>query len=74
MRDRACLVILHSGHIRSPTEKVLNLKEYKFKEGKRRRKTLPPSDSINQALLSATRPCSGQLSLMILCKFPPERK
>ena len=48
MRDRACLVTLHSGHVRSLSEKVLNLKEYKFKEGKRRRKTLPPSDSMNQ--------------------------
>lgn len=49
MRYRACLVVLHSGHVQSTSDKVLNLREFKFKEGKKRRKTLPPSDSINQA-------------------------
>jgi hypothetical protein len=51
MRFRACSVVLHSGHIQSQSDTVLNLREFKFKEGKKRRKTLPPSDSINQTFV-----------------------
>ena len=39
MRDRVCSVFLHSGQTNDR-----NLKEFKFKDNKRRRKTLPPCD------------------------------
>jgi hypothetical protein len=68
MRYRACSVILHSGHVQSSSDKVLNLREFKFKEGKKRRKTLPPSDFINQAYVQCLDPKFGA----VLSYKPPE--